>query len=171
MWECCGLREMGANPIASTGSWHPLATFASPDVNPVGQGSKRSGNLGAGEGNRTLVVTLATFCSTIELRPLVIYLYTHISRVSTYGGRVVVLTSIPNQGYQRFSRPCLGPPRLLFHVCGGRQWTRPTCCMAAPTDFQSVPAPWLDYLPQCHASRGTSVDPLFRIRVPKVMIG
>src|SRR3954469_22415636 len=74
---------------------------------------------GAGEGNRTLVISLEGFCSTIELHP-----------------------PDSKKGFTRNLRRCLAKPppsRLWRHpTTGGGGWIR-TNVGARPTDLQSAP--------------------------------
>src|SRR5689334_22327213 len=69
-------------------------------------------NAGAGEGNRTLVVSLEGFCSTIELHP---------PRVRN-----------------PFLIRALGAFKSQLNPCGGEGWIR-TNVGARPTDLQSAP--------------------------------
>src|SRR5882672_4478568 len=76
---------------------------------------------GAGEGNRTLVISLEGFCSTIELHP-----------------PVLTLQRIPfTQKTSRRASLQLRPP-FLARVSGGGGWIR-TNVGARPTDLQSAP--------------------------------
>src|SRR5207247_2498363 len=75
---------------------------------------------GAGEGNRTLVISLEGFCSTIELHPPSVY--------EIPSPIACLLACLPAA-----EAPCLFPSRL-----GGGGWIR-TNVGARPTDLQSAP--------------------------------
>ena len=77
--------------------------------------------LGAGEGNRTLVVTLATFCSTIELHP-------------QYGGDTRDRTADPLNANQVLSH-------LSYIPIIGRRYRIRTCDPLLPKQMRYQTAP------------------------------
>jgi hypothetical protein len=66
MWragQCVSTRSIMAAQVAASAAWQPQRALKS-------NRAPRDQDFGAGEGNRTLVVSLEGFCSTIELHPL-----------------------------------------------------------------------------------------------------
>src|SRR5689334_19586801 len=77
------------------------------------------GILGAGEGNRTLVISLEGFCSTIELHP-------------------PGLAENSKRKSSHLTRPRFPHLRQFARIAGGGGWIR-TNVGARPTDLQSAP--------------------------------
>src|SRR5690606_13208920 len=64
----CPWRGSNARPLPYQGSALPLSHMGMNQL-PATRTSRAANTSGAGEGNRTLVISLEGFCSTIELHP------------------------------------------------------------------------------------------------------
>ena len=96
-------------------------------------------DFGAGEGNRTLVISLEGFCSTIELHPHTTLIPLHATTLDTKPGEIWWREKDSN--LRRLSRQIYSLIPLATREPLHRKWCRHQESNSGPTDYKSVALP------------------------------